>query len=138
MGEDLDGDGRLDVDEDTNGNGELDTEDLDGDGRHEVLFQVNHIVTGQLTRIMGSIHSVVDFPEGERRELLRVDGVSYGTARVVDIDHDGWLEFVFSHALSGRWTVEARALDARVPSLGSWDEYMGPGGQGVFRPERVP
>ncbi len=112
--------------------------DLDGDGRHEVLFQVNHIVTGQLTRIMGSIHSVVDFPEAERHELLRVDGVSYGTARVADLDGDGWLEFAFSHALSGRWTVEARSLDARVPSLPGWDEYMGPGGRGIFWPEQVP
>ncbi len=36
-GEDQDGDGRLDVDEDTNGNGSLDPgEDLDGDGRLDV------------------------------------------------------------------------------------------------------
>jgi hypothetical protein len=112
--------------------------DLDGDGRHEVLFQVNHILTGQITRIMGSIHSVVDFPEAQRHELLRVDGASYGTARVIDLDGDGWLEFAFTHALSGRWTLETRSLDARVPELPGWNEYMGPGGRGIFPTSDLP
>ncbi|MAO82664.1 MAG: hypothetical protein CMH50_02080 [Myxococcales bacterium] len=112
--------------------------DLDGDDRHEVIFQMNQIISGQVTRILGAIHSVVDFPSGDRHELLRTDGVSYGTARVVDLDNDGWLEIAFTHAIGGRWTLEVRQLDTPVPQLPSWGEYMGPGGRGIFQTRRRP
>lgn len=102
--------------------------DLSGDDLDEVIITISPLD--------GSSEQAVLLlnPAGWKlTELIRRPARSFGTGLIIDLDHDGFLEFIYSGMSSDFWTLERRALDARSPERVNWGAYLGTDYDGHFR-----